>query len=311
MAIALVTGGAGFIGSHLAERLLETGWQVRVLDDLSTGKRAHLAAIADQVDFVEGSINDAALLTESLTNVDVVFHLAAMVSVPRSIADPRDCHLRCASGTLEVLLAARAAGVRRVVYPGSASAYGAECPCPMDENAPLLALSPYAAGKLAGEHYCTTMSATTALETVRLRFFNVFGPRQDPSSPYSGVISLFCARMARGESPTIYGDGLQTRDFVYVADVVQALSLAATATNVNGRVFNIGSGSACTVLGLAEEINVVMGTRLAPQFAPARPGEVRHSQANIHAARLALGYQPRVSLRAGLTRCLADVHHAG
>lgn len=301
----LVTGGGGFIGSHLATSLALDGWQVRVLDDFSTGKRSNLEHIADRVQIIEGDVGDAALLAKAMAGVEVVFHKAAMVSVPRSVEEPARCHELCATATLKVLMAALAAGARRVVYAASSSAYGGPVRCPTDENQPILALSPYAAGKLAGEHYCSAFAATTKLETVRLRYFNVFGPRQDPSSPYSGVISIFCSRMLKGEAPTIHGDGLQSRDFVPVANVVQANRRAAEAKGVSGQVFNIGCGGRITLLDLVAALNRLLGTSIEPQFSAPRAGDVRESQADISAARSALGYEPRVSFEQGLADCLA------
>jgi UDP-glucose 4-epimerase len=300
----LVTGGAGFIGSHLATALVERGDDVRVLDNLSTGKRENLAHLAGRVTLIEGSILDEAALREAMRDVEIVFHHAAMVSVPKSVADPIGCHELCATGTLKVLMAAQAAKVRRLVYAASSSAYGGDVSVPTDEAQPILALSPYAAGKLAGEHYCSAFAATTDLETVRLRYFNIFGPRQDPSSPYSGVISIFCSKLLRGESPTIFGDGLQTRDFVPVANVAQANLLAAERPNVSGRVFNIGCGGRITLLDLLNAINRLLGTNIEANFAAARAGDVRESQADITAARTFLGYEPKVSFEHGLRECL-------
>lgn len=304
MGRCLVTGGAGFIGSHLATDLARDGWDVVVLDDLSTGKRENLAHLADKVTFVEGSILDDDALSRAFAGAEVVFHHAAMVSVPRSVEDPLLCHELCATGTLKVLRAAVRAGVRRLVYAASSSAFGGTVACPIDENQPFLALSPYAAGKLAGEHYCSAFAATTPLETVRLRYFNIFGPRQDPSSPYSGVISIFCTKMLKGERPTIHGDGLQSRDFVPVANVVRANRLAARTDGVSGRAFNIGCGGRINLIELVAAINRILGTNLEPVFAPPRPGDVRDSQADITAARNLLGYEPSTSFETGLAECL-------
>ncbi|MFO0946327.1 MAG: SDR family oxidoreductase [Planctomycetota bacterium] len=304
MARCLVTGGAGFIGSHLATNLVGDGWDVVVLDDLSTGKRNNLAHLGNSFTLIEGSILDDAALEKAIAGAEVVFHHAAMVSVPRSVEDPLLCHELCATGTLKVLRAAVRAGVRRVVYAASSSAYGGEVVCPIDENQPILALSPYAAGKLAGEHYCSAFAATTSLETVRLRYFNIFGARQDPSSPYSGVISIFCTKMLRGERPTIHGDGLQSRDFVPVANVVRANRLAAEKPGVSGKVFNIGCGGRINLLELVDAINRKLGTRLEPIFAPPRAGDVRDSQADIAAAQTLLGYEPFTPFETGLAECL-------
>ena len=229
--VCLVTGGAGFIGSHLVEALTAAGRTVRVFDDLSTGLRANLDGFG--AEFVEGNLTDAAAVERAAAGCDVVFHLGAVASVAKSIEDPINNHAVNATGTLNVLQAARTAGVRRVIYAASASAYGgASDPDGQDEETPLCALSPYAATKLAGEFYCQAFAATTTLETVRLRFFNVFGPRQRADSPYSGVIAIFTAALSAGRTPTVHGDGLQSRDFVFVSDVARALMLAADAPGV-------------------------------------------------------------------------------
>lgn len=304
MPACLVTGGAGFIGSHIATTLAQEGWKVRVLDNLATGKRANLEAVADRVEFIEGSILDPTALKDAMRGVDFVFHKAAMVSVPQSVAEPVRCHEICATGTLNVLLAARDAKVRRVVYAASSSCYGDATPCPIRESSPLQALSPYAAGKLAGEHYCSAIAACSDLETVRLRYFNVFGPKQDPNSPYSGVISIFCLKMLSGQAPSIFGDGLQTRDFVFVDDVVRANRLAATSAGVSGNVFNIGRGGRITLLDLVTTLNRLLKTDLQPKFAAPRTGDVRESQADISAAKDSLGFDPQVDFADGLARCL-------
>lgn len=304
MPTALITGGAGFIGSHLANHLIEHGWRVRILDDLSTGKSKNLAPIAGQIDFREGSVLDDSVLVPALSGCEAVFHLAAMVSVPRSVAEPLECHDRCATATLKVLEAAAQAGVRRLVFSASSSAYGGVTQCPIDERAPVRALSPYAAAKLAGEHYCTAYAELGKLETVRLRYFNVFGPRQDPSSPYSGVISIFITKLLQGDSPTIFGDGLQSRDFVFATDVAEANRLAATVPEANGQAFNIGRGSRVTLLELLETLNRVMGRNVAARFAAPRAGDVRDSQADISLARRILGFDPKVPLAEGLAECV-------
>jgi UDP-glucose 4-epimerase len=300
----LVTGGAGFIGSHLVEGLLATGWRVRVLDDLSTGHAVNLPA-AGRVDFARGSITDPAAVAAATGGCEVVFHLAALPSVVKSVEDPSLSHAVCATGTVQVLDAARRQGVRRVVYAASSSAYGDQPGTERTEDDALLPLSPYAAAKLAGEHYCQAFTAVYGLETVRLRFFNVFGPRQDPKNPYSGVIALFIAAMSAGRPPTVFGDGLQARDFVYVADVVQALLRAADAPAAAGNVYNIGIGRSTTVLDLVRDLNSLLGKDLQPVFAPPRAGDVRLSQADISRARRDLGYEPTVSFRDGLARTLA------
>jgi UDP-glucose 4-epimerase len=300
VAQCLVTGGAGFIGSHLVEALVAGGHAVRVIDDLSTGKRGNLQAVANRVQFIEGSVLDVDKLGAAMADVTWVFHLAALPSVQRSVEDPPASHEACATATLQVLNAARLAGVRRVVYAASSSAYGDTPGAVRTEDDPVAPLSPYAAAKLAGEHYCRCFMASYGLETVRLRFFNIFGPRQDARSPYSGVIALFIAAMSAGRAPTIYGDGLQSRDFTYVANAVQAMIKAATAPAAVGNVYNIGSGGSTSVLDLVRHLNQLLGSRLEPVRGPARTGDVRHSQADITRARRDLGYEPTVSFAEGL-----------
>jgi UDP-glucose 4-epimerase len=307
MQSCLVTGGAGFIGSHLVEELLARGKTVRVLDDLSSGKAENLAALKGRIDLRRGSILEPAHLADAMAGCDTVFHLAALVSVAQSVTDPLAFHEVCATGTLRVLLAARDAGIRRVVYAGSASAYGDQPGDLRRETDLLLPLSPYAAAKLAGEHYCAAGTAVYGLQTVRLRFFNVFGPRQDPRSPYSGVIALFVAALREGRTPTIFGDGLQARDFVYVGDIVQALVRAAEApASASGHVYNVGRGQAVTLLELVAELNRLFGTSIAPRHEAARAGDIRHSQADIAAIRKDLGYAPSVDLAEGLRRTIAS-----
>ncbi len=304
MALCLVTGGAGFIGSHLVDRLLADGMRVRVLDDLSSGNLANLPA--DRIESMNGSVTDSKTVRNAVAGCEVIYHLAAVASVVKSVETPTLSHEVCATGTLQILDAARHLGVRRVVYAGSASAYGDQPGNTRSEDDVLLPLSPYAAAKLAGEHYCTAFTAVYGLETVRLRFFNVFGPRQDARSPYSGVIALFAAAMNQGKPPTIFGDGLQVRDFVYCADVVQALRLAADVKTAVGKVYNIGSGRPTTVLDLVKNLNELLGTQIMPIHQAARAGDIRRSQANIERARKDLGYEPRVSFRDGLARLLSE-----
>ncbi|MBA4187243.1 MAG: LPS biosynthesis protein WbpP [Planctomycetaceae bacterium] len=300
--LCLVTGGAGFIGSHLVDALRAQGRQVRVLDEFSTGL---LANIAPGVEVVEGSITNASVVEAAVAGCEVVFHLAALASVAKSVEDPPLSHAICATGTLNVLNAARKAGVRRVVYAGSASAYGgASDPAGQGEETPLVALSPYAAAKLAGEFYCQAFSATFGLETVRLRFFNVFGPRQRPDSPYSGVIAIFTAALTAGRTPTIHGDGLQSRDFVYVSDVANALIRGAETPGISGRVYNVGTGGSVTLLDLVRELNAILGTSAIPIHGPERQGDIRHSRAKIERIRAELGYSPRVAFAEGLRHTL-------
>ncbi len=304
----LVTGGAGFIGSHLVEALAARGRTVRVLDDLSTGQASNLDHIAAKPELIRGCVTDEAAVARAAEGCEVVFHLAALASVAKSVEDPPASHAACATGALNVLNAARKAGARRLVYAGSASAYGgASDPAGQDEDTPLVALSPYAAAKLAGEFYAQSFAHTYGFETVRLRFFNVFGPRQRADSPYSGVIAIFAALLASGRTPTVFGDGLQSRDFVFVTDVVQALLLASEVPGVSGRVYNVGTGSSVTLLDLIRELNAILGTNAVPTFAPPRAGDVRDSRAKIARIRAELGYAPKVTFADGLRQTLAAV----
>lgn len=300
----LVTGGAGFIGSHLVEALAARGDCVRVLDNLSTGRRDNLAAVADRIELIVGDVSDPNCARAAVEGAEGVFHQAALASVPLSIERPLDVHAACATGTLVVLDAARRAGVRRVVYAASSSAYGDQPVTAKRETDPPAPLSPYAAAKLAGEAYCQAFAASYGLETVALRYFNVFGPRQDPNSPYSAVIPLFVTAMLAGRRPTVYGDGRQSRDFVYVSDVVAANLKAMDAPGVAGRVFNIATGRSTSLLTLIAALNDALGTRIEPIFAPPRPGDVRESMADILQARQALGYEPAVDLAEGLRRSI-------
>src|SRR5262245_49298582 len=302
--LSLVTGGAGFIGSHLAEELLRRGRPVRVLDDLSTGLWSNLAHLDPTPELVEGSLTDPAAVARAMHGVGVVYHLGALASVARSVENPADTHAACATGTLNLLDAARRCGVRRVVYAASSSAYGGTngAASGQTEDLPLVARSPYAAAKLAGELYMQAFAHTYGIETVRLRFFNIFGPRQRADSPYSGVIALFTAAMSAGRRPTVQGDGLQSRDFTYVANAVQALLKAAEAPEVSGNVYNVGTGRSVTVLDLVAALNRILGTDLDPVFAPARVGDVKFSKADIRRIRTDLGYEPEVSFEDGLRK---------
>jgi UDP-glucose 4-epimerase len=303
--ICLVTGGAGFIGSHLVEALTARGRRVRVLDNLSTGLRTNLATIHPAPELVEVDLADALDVERAMEGVRVVYHLGALASVQRSVETPEVTHHACATGTLHVLDAARRKGVHRVVYAASSSAYGGlSSESGQVEDAPLQPLSPYAAAKLAGELYAQAFSATYGLETVRLRFFNIFGPRQRADSPYSGVIALFMAAMCAGRTPTVHGDGRQSRDFTYVANAVQALMRAAETPGVSGKVYNVGTGSSITVLDLVAALNRLLGKNLQPQHGPPRTGDVRFSRADISRARRELGYEPDVAFEEGLKRTL-------
>ncbi len=302
----LVTGGAGFIGSHLVEGLLAAGHSVRVFDDLSTGLASNLAHHGSKVQLIRGTLTDPAAVEQAARGIEVVFHLGALASVARSVEAPLVSHAACATGTLHVLDAARKAGVKRVVYAASSSAYGGESSADAQSVTLLpMAKSPYAAAKLAGEFYMQAFAATYGLETVRLRFFNIFGPRQRADSPYSGVIALFIAALARGVAPTVQGDGLQSRDFTYVANAVQCLMKAATAPGISGNVYNVGTGSSTTVLDLVNALNRVMGTKLAPTFTPARIGDVKYSLADISRTQADLGYKPAEDFESGLAKTVA------
>jgi UDP-glucose 4-epimerase len=300
MAVCLVTGGAGFIGSHLVEALLARGDEVRVLDNLSTGHAANLAGVESRIDLIVGDVLDLDTLEAATRSVEVVYHQAALASVPRSIADPWSTHEACATGTLRVLQAAREAGVRRVVYAASSSAYGNSERLPKCEIDPTSPLSPYAVAKLAGEQYCAAFSNVYGLETVRLRYFNVFGPRQSPDSPYAAVIPLFVQAMTVGRRPHIHGDGRQSRDFTYIADVIQANLLAAEAPGVSGRVYNVACNRRTTLLELVAEINRILSTKIDPVHGEPRPGDVRHSQADISRAQADLGYRPSTDVARGI-----------
>ena len=296
----LVTGGAGFIGSNLVHDLVRDGHAVRVLDNLATGRWENLDGAGD-VELVHGDVRDPDAVAKAMAGVEVAYHLAALPSVQRSVGDPRASHAVNVDGTLNVLLAARDAGVRRVVYASSSSVYGDTPELPKHEGMPCTPRSPYAASKLAGEAYCRAFAAVYPLETVALRFFNVFGPRQDPASPYAAVIPRFVTRALAGQPPEVRGDGRQTRDFTYVANAVRALRLAAVAGRAaSGQAVNVGCGERTSLLDLLALIGELLGRRVEAVFAPPRPGDVRDSQASVDLARELLGYEPAVRLREGL-----------
>jgi UDP-glucose 4-epimerase len=299
----VVTGGAGFIGSHLVERLVGDGHEVTVLDDFSTGRLEHLERCLHRIAVIEGSITDAGACARVMRGAGHVFHLAARASVEGSLRDPLQSHAVNATGTLQVLLAAHAAGVRRVVYAASSAAYGSAARLPNDEDAAPSPCSPYAVAKLAGEHYMAAFHQTHGMETVSLRFFNVFGPRQDPESPYAAVVPRFVAAALANQAPTIFGDGRQTRDFVFVQNVVDAMIAASGAPReACGRVFNIGGGARVAIDDLWRDVRALAGCDCDAVHAPARAGEVRDSWAALDHAREAFGYAPRVTLREGLRR---------
>ncbi len=311
----VVTGGAGFIGSHIAQTLAAQDHEVVVLDDLSTGHLHNLAAFRDRIEFVEGSVCDLPLLQELCEGTDVVFHQAALASVPRSVADPLASNEANVTGTLKVLLAARDRKVRRVVYAASSSAYGDSEVLPKREDMPAQPLSPYAITKYVDELYGKVFTDLYDLPTIGLRYFNVFGARQDPQSQYAAVIPLFITRFLAGEAPLIHGDGGQSRDFTYIDNVVQANLRAAQAPDAaDGRVYNVACGEAITVKDLCLRIRDLTGAAIEPEYGPPRAGDVRHSLADIGAARELLGYDPPVDLAAGLEQTVAwyrDQHAGG
>ena len=295
----LVTGGAGFIGSHLAEELSARGHRVRIVDNLSTGKRANLAAVPS-AEFMEGDLADPQVAERAVAGMDYVLHQAAIPSVPRSVKDPATSNRSNITATLNVLVAARDAGVKRLVYAASSSAYGNTPTLPKREDMPANPLSPYALQKFVGEQYCQMFTKLYGFSTVSIRYFNVFGPRQDPGSPYSGVISLFAAALLAGRRPSIQGDGSQTRDFTYVANVVDGVLRACEAPAAAGEVINVATGGRISLTDLLLAMNRLNGTQIEPTYQEARAGDVRDSQADISKARAILGYAPLVSLSDGL-----------
>ncbi|MEB2345977.1 MAG: SDR family oxidoreductase [Deltaproteobacteria bacterium] len=308
---ALVTGGAGFIGSHLVDGLLEAGWRVRVLDDFSSGREANLAAARARIELIRGDLADPATAAKAVAGAEVVFHQGAIPSVPRSVAEPVRTNRVNIDGTLTILEAAREAGVRRVVYAASSSAYGDTEVLPKVETMPASSLSPYALQKYAGEVYCRLYHELYGLETVALRYFNIFGPRQDPKSAYAAVVPLFVTCCLRGEPPTIHGDGEQSRDFTFVADAVRANLAAADAPRAAGQVVNVAGGRRVTLNELLGMIQEIAGSRVTPVHGPVRAGDVRHSLADLGRARALLGWEPATSLRAGLESTVASLRAAG
>jgi len=303
MSFYLVTGGAGFIGSHLSEELIRRGHRVRVVDSLITGKRHNLKHLPE-VEFVEADLADFAACARAVEGVDYVLHQAAIPSVPRSVKDPITSNRANIDASINILVAARDAGVKRLVYAGSSSAYGDTPTLPKREDMPTKPLSPYALQKLVAEQYCQMFTRLYGFETVTIRYFNVFGPRQDPGSPYSGVISLFSTALLDDRRPTIYGDGEQTRDFTYVANVVDGVLRACAAPHAAGEVINVATGGRISLNDLLRTMNQIVGTAVQALYAEARVGDVRDSQADISKARRLLGYAPLVSLEEGLRRTL-------
>ena len=300
MSLYVVTGGGGFIGSHIVEELLRRNETVRIIDNFSTGKRENVQAFAGRAEVIEADIAEAPNLAQILKGADYVIHQAAIPSVPKSMIDPVKSHHANVDGTLRLLVACREAGVKRVVYASSSSLYGDSPTLPKHEEMKPNPLSPYGAQKLFGEMYCQVFTRAYGLETVSLRYFNVFGPRQDATSQYSGVLALFIPAVLQGRRPTIYGDGLQSRDFTYVKNVAEANLLACKVPGVAGQVFNVACGDRITVNSMLQQINKITGKDVTPIYADPRAGDIKHSQADITRAKEHLGYQPKVSFEEGL-----------
>ena len=299
--IVLVTGGAGFIGSHIAEALVKRGARVRVIDNLSTGHLENLKGISGKIDFLQGDLADESTASKAVENVELIFHEAALPSVPRSVANPRETHLASVEATFNILVAAKEKGVRRIIYAASSSAYGDQPTLPKTEEMKPEPLSPYAAAKLVGEYYCQVFARAYNLETLCLRYFNVFGPRQDPGSPYSGVISRFIDLLLKGERPVIYGDGEQTRDFTYISNAIDANMKAAETNKGLGQVINIANGERVTINQVFDLLTEIIGrSDIQPEYKEARKGDILHSLADITRARELLGYEPAIGLREGL-----------
>ena len=304
MARCVVTGGGGFIGSHLVDALLKRGSEVVVIDNFSTGRRENLAPYAGQIALHEADLRDADAVHKACQGADYVLHQGALPSVPRSVADPLESNAVNVQGTLNVLLAARDAGVKRVVYAASSSAYGDADTDQKHEGLVPDPLSPYGVAKLTGEYYGKAFYHCYGLETVSLRYFNVFGPRQNPYSPYTGVLAIFIPKMLQGEHPVIFGDGTATRDFTYVQNTVEANLLALTAPEAPGESINLACGQRVSILQVVESINRILGTNFEPAFAPPREGDIQHSLADISKAERLLGYEPSVSFDEGLARTI-------
>ncbi|MFB0552722.1 MAG: SDR family oxidoreductase [Phycisphaerae bacterium] len=296
----LVTGGAGFIGSNICKELISQGCFVRVVDNLLTGKKSNLAFVIDKIDFIRADMGDAEVAQSAMKDIDVVLHQGALPSVPRSVDDPAETHKHCVDATFTLLLAARDAGIKRFVYAASSSAYGDTPTLPKVETMTPMPLSPYAAAKLVGEYYCSVFCEVFGLETISLRYFNVFGPQQDPASQYAAAIPAFVTAILKDEPPTIYGDGEQSRDFTYVDNVVEANLLAARAKQTKGEVINIACGEAVTVNAIIALINELLGKDVKPNYTDPRPGDVKHSLADITLAQKLIGYKTKVPFKQGL-----------
>jgi UDP-glucose 4-epimerase len=300
----LVTGGGGFIGSHLVEGLVAAGHDVRVLDNFATGRRENVLGLLDRIELIEGDVQSYERAHAAVRGTEVVFHQAALPSVPRSVQDPLTSNATNVTGTLNVLLAARDSDVRRVVFASSSSVYGANPELPKHEELLTLPMAPYAVAKLAAESYCRSFTEVFGLETVALRYFNVFGSRQDPTSQYAAVVPNFITAALNGSQPVVYGDGEQSRDFTHVENVVAANLLAMTAAGASGKTYNIAAGERTSLNRLLELIGEATGVELEPRYEEARPGDVRHSEADVSRARAELGYEPKVSLLDGLKRTI-------
>jgi UDP-glucose 4-epimerase len=303
----LVTGGAGFIGSHIAAGLLARGQQVRILDDLSTGKRSNLDLLHGEAEIVEGDIRNPEVARRATQGVETIFHHAAEPSVPRSVADPLHTYDVNVTGTLNLFLAARDAGCRRIVFASSSAVYGDSPEMPKRETMIPGLLSPYASSKLAGEGLCQVFTRSFGLEAVSLRYFNVFGPRQDPNSAYAAVIPRFLSLLTQGKPPVIFGDGEQSRDFIYIDNVVDANLKAAATPGIGGRVFNIASGKSVTLNGMLDELAEIVGTTTHPTYEPERPGDIRHSLADVELARRDLGFSISIPFLEGLRRTVESM----
>ena len=305
MAFYLVTGGAGFIGSNIVHELVKRGERVRVIDNFSTGKRENIAGVLDRIELLEGDLRNPDDVRAAVSGIDYILHQAALPSVPRSIRDPIASNESNVSGTVNLLTAAKDASVKRLVFASSSSVYGDTPTLPKTEDMPPNPRSPYAASKAAGEYYCRVFFEVYGLETVILRYFNIFGPRQDPASPYSAVIPLFIAKMSKGEKPVILGDGTQSRDFTFVENAVRANLLAAAALDAPGKTFNIAGGRRHSLNDLVEKLNTILGTALDPSYTEARRGDVKHSLADISLAKRHLGYEPLVDFEEGIRKTVA------
>ncbi len=300
----LVTGGAGFIGSNICRRLVSEGCYVRVVDNLITGKRQNLSDISEQIDFVEADMGDPAVASAVMKDIDVVLHQGAVPSVPKSVEDPAATHKHCVDATFTLLMAARDAKIKRFVYAASSSAYGDSPALPKAETMPTDPLSPYAVAKLVGEYYCRVFYTVFGLQTISLRYFNVFGPYQDPTSQYAAAIPAFVTSVLRGVSPIIYGDGEQSRDFTYIDNVVEANVLAARAQATQGEVVNIACAERITINAVIKWINEILHTSVPPEYAPSRAGDVKHSLADIRLAERVIGYKPIIGFRDGLVKAI-------